>query len=180
MKRRSFSPTVIRLLAARGPSAIFGAIRIVVVDAIQGMTGGWADSEIAQELRKVRAPLFADGNAAAPIIGILDTIRVKAAHQHMLPRSVFRRDAASECPTMLHVSSDSFLASKTTARPRIVFKQRSAAHNSFAAATTSTSPAGVGCSATWGAATWSLGDNSQSLKCLSGQVDSRPRHFSAV
>ena len=55
------------LFALCGPTAIFGAVVAVVVDAIYRVLGGWANSHVAQELLK-RSPLLGDTDASSSVV----------------------------------------------------------------------------------------------------------------
>lgn len=82
-------PAVERLIPARNPSAVVGAIIAVYVNALNreivGISAGHGPSA---ELGKIR-PLSANGNAPTAIISPTSPVRVAAPRAHILPRFVY-------------------------------------------------------------------------------------------
>jgi hypothetical protein len=82
--------SVLFLLFARGPSAIFRAVIAVIVNALNRHAFR-SRSHIGQERIEGLLPTFADGNAATAISVIVGKGRIAASVSHCLPRFVLGR-----------------------------------------------------------------------------------------
>jgi hypothetical protein len=82
--------SVLRLLVARGPSAILWAVVAVVVVTLQCVKRGWTRTHILDEIRVV-IPSLTHANATTAIAVVMRLLRVVAAVPHLHPNTVFRR-----------------------------------------------------------------------------------------
>lgn len=78
--------SIVRLLFAGRPSAIFRAVRPVIIDAIKS-SSGWSLAHVSNKIRK-RHPSFANVNASSPISFIRRVFRIRTTLFGGLPYGV--------------------------------------------------------------------------------------------
>lgn len=83
------APARSRLDHLRGPAAILGAIRPVIVDAINAKLGGWSRTHVCEEGHKVVLPAIANKDAAPAVARPGFVARVGASALHFDPCIVF-------------------------------------------------------------------------------------------
>lgn len=105
---------IVRLRSACRPTHIARFVGLVVVDAIERVTGR-ARPHIAQERFEVVPPLGAHGDAAAAVVGVGDVLRIVAAALHRLPRPILT--TALRLPVFSLLAAHLFF-SKAAARAR--------------------------------------------------------------
>jgi len=89
LERQQNVPTrVPGLLSLRRPSAVFGAVRAVVVDAVKGIPRAGALPHVRQELLK-STPKWVNIDAPSTVPRITRAVRVGAACPHCAPGTIF-------------------------------------------------------------------------------------------
>lgn len=108
-------PSVLCLLIASLPSAVFGFVVAIVIDPAYGCFSKWLRPHIAQERRERVLPSGADGDASSTIVHIAWLVLVVASFNHATPSSIF---CTSRKP-MSCVAKNGFLSSSTSTRQSV-------------------------------------------------------------
>ena len=89
--KNNITSQVPALLRPRRPPNISWLIVLVAVDPIERMAWAGYRSHVSEERLERFDPLRADGDSAAPIIGIVLIVLVKASRSHVKPGTILRR-----------------------------------------------------------------------------------------
>lgn len=89
----SVRTTISKLFIAGGPAAIFGRVRAVIVDAVNGVLRRGGQAHVFDESTE-RAPTAINSNAPTAVVGIAWNIWVEAASTHAFPNSVLAKIAS--------------------------------------------------------------------------------------
>lgn len=146
---------IVRLLGARSPSAIFGCIWTIVVDAIDGVTW-WTCAHVSQERREVVRPFFTHLYSSRAIGFVTRIARVRASLLSADPNVIFALVRAAVAQMAA--------SAKASATVRLSARQNVAANGFLGAAITPTDP--HRCLAFVGTAM----RNKQSTEALAGEV----------
>lgn len=136
---------IVLLLLHGGPSTIFGAIALRVVDTINRMFRCWPISHIGKEIFEA-LPAFTDCYAFGRIIGMPSS---SAAFNHSHPSSIDRGVTHAMRGIYYFVSGTSQFAHQAPTRFRLAFTQGLSSRDSFLTAIANTIPAGVAMICKW-------------------------------
>lgn len=107
---------IVTLFGPDRPSAVFVAIRSIVVDALQAVFTRWSRPHVSLERSKA-APFVAHDNAATSIVRIGRVFRVAASLTHIVPRRVFGCGTSHSCAVL---QRDIFTRAAATCRRAIL------------------------------------------------------------
>lgn len=151
---------VVVLLCLSGPSAVFGLIIFVVINALKCVLRAWAPSYVGDEVLKV-VPALAHGYAATTVSFVSSHGRVITSLQHPSPTSVFRVTVAA----MPEVPLGRLLPSEASARLCCAVPKREPVGQRRAPAIAHAVPASVPI-----AIAWSLRDDDKPTEPHAGHV----------
>ena len=86
---------VLRLFLARGPAAIAGRVRAVVVDTLKGVQRCGLGSHVSEKYGEGLVPRIVNGNPATAVAVVVGCLGVGASLLHGHPASVFGGPAVS-------------------------------------------------------------------------------------
>ncbi len=116
-RNQPIAPCIASLLLARGPGAVYGGVRSVVVSSLQRQAM-WAWTHVRQELLKTVQPCLADRDAAPAVVFESRDALVGAAGFHVCPRRIFSRSVFTVTVAVRHQSSAIDVGCEAAARPR--------------------------------------------------------------
>ena len=154
------------LLCGSGPSAVFRAIRSIIIDSFNGVFFRGGFSHVSKEIKKISPP-FAYINPARSVIFKIRSINVFATSMHKSPSVVFLGGLSTIGVTrmaMHKVCLTGSLQGKTTARLRMFVAQFIGGNDCSISANTYTSPMNPN------AFRWRARNNSKSGEFLTGKV----------
>lgn len=114
------------LLTGRGPTAVPGGVRPVIINSVDGMSRRWSRTHISIEHDERSGPCFAHHYPSTAIVGIVLIFRVRTSLLHLQPRGVLRTRAKtvfygasmqcviSQAPARFSLSEQYIAASRTT------------------------------------------------------------------
>lgn len=124
---------VVGLLKRRGPSAVFGRVGAVVVDAIQRMSLGLV-AHVGVKSREIGVPAVANVDSATAPVGVSRMVRIVAAGLHVAPRVVSRSRLSSWFLAVLGRAQARYFSRNAPAAFRDTVFQRKGTHRTFGAA----------------------------------------------
>lgn len=109
-------PLVRSLYVTRCPSAVLGLIAAIVIDALDGVLGGWARAHVSVEDGEVVLPLLADAHASASVVLVGGVVGVEAPLFDGAPAGVLRGVPASSGKTVAKMALFGHPSSSASAR----------------------------------------------------------------
>lgn len=137
-REKAHDASILVLLSPCCPSAIFFAVRAIIVDPINRVRSRWFPSHVGEKSRKRIQPYLTNNNTASAIISESRMLRMMTARCHIDPRAVFIRFRKPMIGTHFPHSVGGGFAIKASATFGVISSEIGPANDPFDAAFTST------------------------------------------